>query len=461
MERLTSITDLTPSPTAGTLLQKFQYGYDAMSRRTYVKRNNGVGDVYGYDTANQLTSVKYNCTNPDTTPTNPSQTVTYTYDNAGNRTQVVDSLNGTSASTPNADNQYTTVGSNTATYDVRGNLTALGGTTYGYDASNRLLSYGDSFANSVTQAYDPLGRCVKRTINGTTSFFVYDLGWRLLNEYNSSGGRIYRYVNGPASNEIVSRTDSSNVVVYYHTDGLGSITKLTSSTGAVLEQYSYDAFGKTTIQNASGTTITSSAYGNRFMYTGAELVAPMNLYNNRNRFYSPSLGRFLQPDPIGHAGDGYNIYRYCGNNPVNATDPTGLYTGLSYSQISNGYDSSGTDTADTALGNGMSVNPSGDPIEPPSQVGATVSNGGISAGEGTANPFGNNAGASSVWDSGGGIFASAYNGAYGTAEMSTTGGTQYSVNSPAQFVGALQQIVNSGDTISSMTFTGQEHLCCK
>ena len=352
VERLTSITDLTPSPTAGTLLQKFQYGYDAMSRRTYVKRNNGVGDVYGYDTANQLTSVKYNCTNPDTTPTNPSQTVTYTYDNAGNRTQVVDSLNGTSASTPNADNQYTTVGSNTATYDVRGNLTALGGTTYGYDASNRLISYGDSFANSVTQAYDPLGRCVKRTINGTTSFFVYDLGWRLLCDYNSSGGRIYRYVNGPASNEIVSRTDSSNVVVYYHTDGLGSITKLTSSTGAVLEQYSYDAFGKTTIQNASGATITASAYANRFMYTGAEYVSPTGLYNNRNRFYSPSLGRFLQPDPIGHGGDGYNIYRYCGNNPVNGTDPSGLYNGLPHFLIaSNPQDvtGSGGGIADTGI----------------------------------------------------------------------------------------------------------------
>ena len=194
---------------------------------------------------------------------------------------------------------------------------------------------------------------MKRTINGTTSFFVYDLGWRLLCDYNSSGGRIYRYVNGPASNEIVSRTDSSNVVVYYHTDGLGSITKLTSSTGAVLEQYSYDAFGKTTIQNASGTTIATSAYGNRFMYTGAEFVAPTGLYNNRNRFYSPSLGRFLQPDLIGHAGDSYNIYRYCGNNPINAIDPTGKDTQISITLNTN---AGGGEFGGQATINGMSYN---------------------------------------------------------------------------------------------------------
>src|SRR5205807_2017347 len=44
----------------------------------------------------------------------------------------------------------------------------------------------------------------------------------------------------------------------------------------------------------------------------------------RNRFYHIALNRFLQPDPIGFAGDTTNLYRHCGNNPVNATDPSGL-----------------------------------------------------------------------------------------------------------------------------------------
>ena len=48
------------------------------------------------------------------------------------------------------------------------------------------------------------------------------------------------------------------------------------------------------------------------------------MYDLRNRFYSPDLGRFLQPDPIGFKGDGSNLYRYCGNDWANRTDPMGL-----------------------------------------------------------------------------------------------------------------------------------------
>ena len=53
----------------------------------------------------------------------------------------------------------------------------------------------------------------------------------------------------------------------------------------------------------------------------------MGMYDLRNRYYSPELGRFLQPDPIGFKGDGSNLYRYCGNDWANKTDPMGLQSG--------------------------------------------------------------------------------------------------------------------------------------
>jgi RHS repeat-associated protein len=71
-----------------------------------------------------------------------------------------------------------------------------------------------------------------------------------------------------------------------------------------------------------------TATGNRFLFGGREYFSSIGLYNYRNRFYSPAWGRFLQPDPIGFGGDSASLYRYCGNNPVNGSDPSGLGGGV-------------------------------------------------------------------------------------------------------------------------------------
>ncbi len=53
----------------------------------------------------------------------------------------------------------------------------------------------------------------------------------------------------------------------------------------------------------------------------------IDLVYMRNRFYSPSIGRFISEDPIGLAGGDLLFYRYVGNDPVNLVDPSGLFWG--------------------------------------------------------------------------------------------------------------------------------------
>ena len=65
----------------------------------------------------------------------------------------------------------------------------------------------------------------------------------------------------------------------------------------------------------------------RDLYTGQRFVTEIGLYDDRNRFMSPDLGRFLQPDPIGFKGDASNLYRYCGNDWANRSDPMGTSGG--------------------------------------------------------------------------------------------------------------------------------------
>ena len=110
---------------------------------------------------------------------------------------------------------------------------------------------------------------------------------------------------------------------YYHADGLGSVVALTSSTGAVIERYTYDVYGTPRITDAAGTVLTQSAVGNRALFTGREYDQETGLYSYRARYYDSRIGRFLSRDPVGYTAD-LNLYRYVDHNPLTWVDPTGL-----------------------------------------------------------------------------------------------------------------------------------------
>jgi RHS repeat-associated protein len=117
---------------------------------------------------------------------------------------------------------------------------------------------------------------------------------------------------------------ASGTTTYHHRDGLGSIIMITDASGSVVERYRYDVFGHVTILDAAYAPRPATAHNNRFLYTGREWLAQLELYDYRNRTYSPNLGRFLQTDPIRFDAGDLNLYRYVVNNMVNITDPLGL-----------------------------------------------------------------------------------------------------------------------------------------
>ena len=125
--------------------------------------------------------------------------------------------------------------------------------------------------------------------------------------------RIVCVFDGPAA-VVLARTDSTGANSFLR-NALGSTLALTDSNGSIQTQYSYDPFGGSM---QSGPT-TSGTYA----YTGRELDTA-GLYFYRARYYNPQTGRFISEDPAGFAG-GINMYVYAHNDPINGSDPSGLW----------------------------------------------------------------------------------------------------------------------------------------
>jgi RHS repeat-associated protein len=108
---------------------------------------------------------------------------------------------------------------------------------------------------------------------------------------------------------------------YYLHDGLGSVVALTDSTGTLTDRWGYDAYGNPT--RLEGNTL------NPFLFNGQQYDDAEGLYFLRARYYAPQQGRFLTHDPLmGNSGDPQSLHRYLYANadPVNFTDPTGMFS---------------------------------------------------------------------------------------------------------------------------------------
>jgi RHS repeat-associated protein len=310
---LTAVRENGATSGAGVLAA---YGYDGLGRRTSVTRGNGTVTNYGWDPASRLTSLA-----DDLAGGASDLTSTFGYTPSG---QLATRTRGNAAYTYRGDynvnrnyaanglNQYTTAGPTTFGYDANGNLTASGGLALAYDPENRLVSA--SGTKQATLGWDPLGRLetVASPTTGSTRF-LYD-GNDLVAEYDASGNMLRRYVHGGGTDEPLVWYEGATLANrrWLQTDRVGSVISVTDGTGNALSVNAYSAWGIPATNNAG-----------RFQYTGQAYLAELGMYHYKARIYSPTMGRFLQTDPIAIEG-GVNLYDYVSGDPVNATDPTGL-----------------------------------------------------------------------------------------------------------------------------------------
>jgi RHS repeat-associated protein len=181
--------------------------------------------------------------------------------------------------------------------------------------------------------------------NGTTDSCWF--GWQTMEERNPYGGTggtdtpLKQYIWGSYIDEClqlnllaVAGPQQLAVGVYYPLqDTLYRTMALVNSSGTPVEAYDTDPYGNTLIftgPGPDGTWFTDddlqSSYGaNNIIYCGYRYDAETENYYVRNRYYSPSLGRWIQRDPIGYAG-GINLYEYVAERAVVAVDPSGLLT---------------------------------------------------------------------------------------------------------------------------------------
>ncbi len=297
--------------------------YDAASRITdYTDSDPGKSQNFSYDPLSRLLAASIGAgstqesltydTNSNrlskTLQTTTTAQTTYTYGGTGNRlTQV------TPPSKPAIN----------YTYDAAGNALSDGVNTYAYSDRGRL-----SAVNGNQYAVNGLGQRVKKTTSQGTTLFAYDEAGHLIGEYDGAGGTIRETVylgNTPVA------VISGGVVSYIHTDHLNAPRAIVDGTGKTVWRWDSEPFGADKPNEDPDKDGKKVTYNLRF--PGQYYDAESGLHYNYFRDYSPSLGRYIESDPIGLKG-GLNTYGYVGGNPVSWVDLRGLDPNLTQVNVS-------------------------------------------------------------------------------------------------------------------------------
>lgn len=260
----------------------------------------------------------------------------------------------------------------TFAYDDDGNMTHDSVWDYIYDAENRLIAMQHrtevigvgmiaiADARRLEFAYDYAGRRVAKIVKGgwdgsgypsvlSHAKFIYD-GWNLVAEYNAAtpttiGTLVRAYTWGldlagsltatGGVGALIQLYDAGTSKTYLPTyDGNGNVVSMIDAASGALEAvYEYNPFGELIRQEGAYVGENPIRFSSKY----TDLETGLSYYGHR--YYSATLGRFINRDPIEESG-GLNLYGFCGNDGVNFADVLGDQWGGGFrSKVEGGKDS--------------------------------------------------------------------------------------------------------------------------
>ncbi len=276
------------------------YSRDVVGRITAIGNNLDVSrdQGFGYDANDRLTEADgiYGA-------------ISYTYDKVGNRLT-------------------RSLGEQTETYSYLEDSNRLKAITssaeqkiFIHDQAGRAVSIPSKEQGQVpetTYSYDYRELRIQKDQPQSQIIYHYDHSGNLLAETTPEGSLLRAYIYAIGMRIATVVPDGNELEIYYHhNDHLGTPQKLSDANGTVVWSADYLPFGKAMVDQ-------SSVIVNNIRLPGQYYDSETGLHYNWHRFYDPETGRYISADPIGLAG-GINLYAYANQNPVNFTDPEGLF----------------------------------------------------------------------------------------------------------------------------------------
>jgi RHS repeat-associated protein len=340
---------------AGFTVQQETYTYNANSMRTQIdfegRENDGnpwnpYHRLYSYDSLLRLTAEHKRWDSNNATAWRRA----YTYDTAGNRTQMVN-FDGTTTTTTNYTyndfNQLISDGTASYYYDNNGNMSQYDipfGSAYTYhNRENRLEAFAkDAPEMDMSYGYDYLGRRIERVgpdenqtryyYDGNNVLMVKErdvASWRTKNVYMLKQTDTGQIIAERTNTAWTGTSPSAYEDRWYQYDLLGNVVMRTDDNGSATDRYEMEAFGNMLSAGQSGMHLASK-----------ENDVATNLYYFASRWYSANQGRFLELDPMAEqtatvygpsipidkltvARTNLNRYVLSNNNPVNYVDYSG------------------------------------------------------------------------------------------------------------------------------------------